>query len=144
MLDTKKLIIFLTPLSNSKNRKRRKELLNTFCQSNNFTLLKTIEKPDFNYPILRELIEQISSEPAKAITVLAEDKLLNHPSSIVLFSVVGTLSLLGVVNAEIYKKSYQEIKLYDSVPNQNDYLSIAAFSLYYILECYKNKNNNQD
>gem|GEM_PF-3435178 len=142
MTDTKKIIIFLTPLSNSKNRKLRKELINTFCQQNNLTILKIIEKTDFNYLILRELIEQVVSEPIKAVTVLAEDKLLNHQSSIILFSVVGTLSLLGLVNTEIYKKSYDQIKLYESVKTQNDYLSIAAFSLHYTLECYKNKNNN--
>lgn len=83
------------------------------------------------------------SEPVKAITILAEDRLLNNPSSILLFSVVGTLSLLGLVNTEIYQKSYDQIKLYESVKTQNDYLSIAAFSLYYTLECYKNKNNNK-
>lgn len=57
MTTTKKIIIFLTPLSNSKNRKRRSELINSFCQSNNLTILKTIEKTDFNYSILRKLIE---------------------------------------------------------------------------------------
>ncbi|HJD59146.1 MAG TPA: hypothetical protein LFW20_00460 [Rickettsia endosymbiont of Omalisus fontisbellaquei] len=56
MTSTKKIIIFLTPLSNSENRKRRNELLNSYCRQNNFTILKILEKSSFDHAILRELI----------------------------------------------------------------------------------------
>ncbi|ABE05407.1 hypothetical protein RBEMOGI_1309 [Rickettsia bellii str. RML Mogi] len=140
MPDTKKIIIFLTPLSNSKNRKRRKELITNYCKQYNFTILKIIEKNTFEYSILRDLVNQ-TKDASTTITALVEDKLLNNPNSIILTTVLGTLYLLGLIDTQIYKKSYQEIKLYNGIIIKNDFLSIAAFSLYYTLESYKDKNN---
>lgn len=127
MTSTKKIIIFLTPLSNSENRKRRNELLNSYCRQNNFTILKILEKSSFDHAILRELISQIVHEPKGTITAFIEDKLLNTPNSIVLFSVIGTLYLLGLIKTEIYIKSYTELKLCGSI--LDDFLSIATFNL---------------
>ncbi|ABV75358.1 hypothetical protein A1C_05615 [Rickettsia akari str. Hartford] len=86
----KKIIIFLTPLSNSEDRKRRRGLPNLYCWQNSFTILKTLEKSLFDYAILRELINQIVHEPKGTITAFIEDKLFNTPNIIVLFSVIGT------------------------------------------------------
>ena len=127
MTSPKKIILFLTPLSNSKNRKRRKELLTSYCRQNSFTILKTLEKSSFNHAILWELINQIIREPKGTVTALIEDKLLNTPNSIVLFSVIGTLYLLGLIKTEIYNNSYTELKLYG--PILDDFLSIATFNL---------------
>jgi len=140
MLDTKKIIIFLTPLSNFKNLKRRQKLLNNYCLQNNFTISRIIENKDsFNYATLRKLIDEIKSEPKGTFTILIEDKILNDPNSIILTSSLGTLYLLGLINTEIYKKSYQEIKLYEGITTKNDFLRIANFCLHYTLECYRNK-----
>ncbi|KJV90574.1 hypothetical protein RBEAN4_1582 [Rickettsia bellii str. RML An4] len=46
--------------------------------------------------------------------------------------------MLGFIHTEIYKKSFQEIKLYDGINAKNDFLSIADFCLYYNLACYRN------
>ncbi|MCC8406429.1 MAG: hypothetical protein LN560_02245 [Rickettsia endosymbiont of Sceptobius lativentris] len=127
MTSTKKIIIFLTPLSNSKDRKRRKELLNSYCRQNNFTILKILEQSSFDHTILRELVAQILHEPKGTITTFIEDKLLNTPNSIVLFSVIGTLYLLGLIKTKIYNKSYTELKLCGSI--LDDFLSIATFNL---------------
>lgn len=127
MTSTKKIIIFLTPLSNSKDRKRRRELLNSYCRQNNFTILKILEQSSFDHAILRELVAQIVHEPKGTITAFIEDKLLNTPNSIVLFSVIGTVYLLGLIKTEIYNKSYTELKLCGSI--LDDFLSIATFNL---------------
>lgn len=127
MTSTKKIIIFLTPLSNSKDRKRRRELLNSYCRQNNFTILKILEQSSFDHAILRELVAQIVHEPKGTIAAFIEDKLLNTSNSIVLFSVIGTLYLLGLIKTEIYIKSYTELKLCGSI--LDDFLSIATFNL---------------
>ncbi len=63
MTSTNKIIIFLTPLSNSEDRKRRRRaLLNSYCWQNSFTILKTLEKSLFDHAILKELINQIVHE----------------------------------------------------------------------------------
>ena len=135
MLNTKKIIIFLTPITNSISRKRRQSLLANYCQQNNFTILKIVEyKDSINCSTLRELINEIMAEPVGSITALVEDQLLNNPSSIILLSMLGTLALTGLIKPALYKKSSHEIKLYESVFTQNDFLSIATFSLNYILD----------
>ncbi|MCC8368591.1 MAG: hypothetical protein LN573_00680, partial [Rickettsia endosymbiont of Oxypoda opaca] len=60
------------------------------------------------------------------------------------FSVLGTLSLLGLINTEIYKKSYNDIRLYESVLTQNDFLSIATFILNYALKSYENNSTKEE
>ncbi|WP_341790138.1 hypothetical protein [Rickettsia endosymbiont of Polydrusus tereticollis] len=145
ILPASKAIIFLKPLSNSISHKRRQSLITNYCRQKNFTILKIVEyKGSLNYPTLRELINQISLEPKRTVTVLVEDQLLNYPSSILLFSVLGTLSLLGLINTEIYKKSYNDIRLYESVLTQNDFLSIATFILNYALKSYENKSTKEE
>lgn len=122
MLDTKKIIIFLTPISNSKNRKRRIELINNYCQQNNFQTSKIIEnKNSFHHANIRKLIDEIKNEPKGTFTVLIEDTILNDPNSIIFTSSLGTLYLLGFIHTEIYKKSFQEIKLYDGINAKNDF-----------------------
>ena len=136
MTDTKKIIIFLTPLSNSKNRKLREELLTNYCRQNNFTISHIIEsKNSFRHTDLRKLIEEIQNEPKGTFTVLIEDAILNDPKNIVLISSLGTLYLLGLVHMEICKESYKEVKLYGDI--KDDFLSIADFCLYYALESSK-------
>ncbi|WP_341788640.1 hypothetical protein [Rickettsia endosymbiont of Lasioglossum villosulum] len=140
MLDTKKIIIFLTPISNSKNRKHCKELINNYCQQNNFQTSKIIEQNSFHHTNIRKLIDEIRNEPKGTFTILIEDIILNDPNSIIFTSSLGTLYLLGFIHTEIYKKSFQEIKLYDGINIKNDFLSIADFCLYYNLACYGNNS----
>ncbi len=145
MTNTKKAIIFLKPLSNSASRKHRQNLITDYCHRHNFTLLKIIEhKGSFDYPILHKLIDEMMCEPVGSVTALVEDKLLNIPHSIILFTVLGTLSLTKLIKVDMYRKSSQELKLYNSDFPQNDLLSVAAFVLKYTLECYKGKNTKQE
>ncbi len=145
MITIKKIIIFLKPLSNSASRKHRQNLITDYCNRHNFTLLKIIEhKGSFDYPILHKLIDEMMCEPIGSVTALVEDKLLNIPHSIILFAVLGTLSLTKLIKVDMYRKSSQELKLYNSDFPQNDLLSVAAFVLKYTLECYKGKNTKQE
>ncbi|WP_341792991.1 hypothetical protein [Rickettsia endosymbiont of Ceutorhynchus obstrictus] len=145
MTNNNKAIIFLKALSNSASRKHRQNLITDYCHRHNFTLLKIIEhKGSFDYPILHKLIDEMMCEPVGSVTALVEDKLLNIPHSIILFSVLGTLSLTKLIKVDIYRKSSQELKLYNSDFPQNDLLSVAAFVLKYTLECYKGKNTKQE
>ncbi|WP_342269442.1 hypothetical protein [Rickettsia endosymbiont of Orchestes rusci] len=108
-------------------------------------MLKIIEhKGSFDYPILHKLIDEMMCEPVGSVTALVEDKLLNIPHSIILFTVLGTLSLTKLIKVDMYRKSSQELKLYNSDFPQNDLLSVAAFVLKYTLECYKGKNTKQE
>jgi len=139
MTNTKKITIILTPISNSKNRKRCKELLHNYCRQNNFTASRIIEnKKSIHHADLRKLIDEIKKEPKGTFTIFIEDTMLNDPNNIVLFASLGTLYLLGLIHAEICKKSYNEVKLYNGIDEKNDFLSIADFCLYYTLERYKN------
>ncbi len=145
MITIKKIIIFLKPLSNSASRKHRQNLITDYCHRHNFTLLKIIEhKGSFDYPILHKLIDEMMCEPVGSVTALVEDKLLNIPHSIILFAVLGTLSLTKLIKVDMYRKSSQELKLYNSDFPQNDFLNVAAFALKYTLECYKGKNTKQE
>ncbi|WP_342270497.1 hypothetical protein [Rickettsia endosymbiont of Orchestes rusci] len=145
MTNNNKAIIFLKALSNSASRKRRQNLITNYCHKNNFTILRVVEhKGSFDYPILHKLIDEMMCEPVGSVTALVEDKLLNIPHSIILFAVLGTLSLTKLIKVDIYRKSSQELKLYNSDFPQNDLLSVAAFVLKYTLECYKGKNTKQE
>lgn len=132
MTNSKKIIIFLKPILNSKNRKHRTELLNNYCKQNNFTILKTVEQTSFEHSLLRELIDLIKNEIEGSVTILVEDKLLNIPACITLFTMLGTLHLLNLINTELYKTSYDKIELYGLI--QDDFLSIATFCLNYYLK----------
>ncbi|WP_341792950.1 hypothetical protein [Rickettsia endosymbiont of Ceutorhynchus obstrictus] len=145
MTNNKKAIIFLKALSNSASRKHRQNLITDYCHRHKFTLLKIIEhKGSFDYPILHKLIDEMMCEPVGSVTALVEDKLLNIPHSIILFAVLGTLSLTKLIKVDIYRKSNQEFKLYESVCSQNDLLSVAAFVLKYTLKNYEDEATKQE
>ncbi|HJD62480.1 MAG TPA: hypothetical protein LFW14_02725 [Rickettsia endosymbiont of Degeeriella rufa] len=77
---------------------------------------------------------------------MIEDTILNDPNSIILTSSLGTLYLLGFIHAEIYKKSCQEIKLYDGINIKNDFLSIADFAytiIWHVMEITRWRINIQ-
>jgi hypothetical protein len=81
-------------------------------------------------------------EPVGSITAIVEDKLLNIPHNIILFAALGALSLTKLIKVGMYQKFNQELKSYE-LSTQNDFLSIATFSLNYALKSYEDKNTKE-